>query len=71
MAKKAARKAIAKRGVGRPPKDESERLANPIPVGFSDEQLSIVDRAIEASGVKRSEFIREAAMKEARRVLGE
>lgn len=65
MAKRAAKKA------GRPPKEESERYTKPMSVWFTDAQLTFVDRAVEAAGLSRAEFLRRSALGQAETVLGE
>ena len=64
--KKKARKA------GRPPLPEDERRESPVPVRFRDEERQLIDRAAEKLEIRSvSAFVRDAAVKEARRVLGE
>lgn len=65
MAKKASRK-----GAGRPPKDPNERLGSPISVGFNQAQRELVDLAAAESGGTLSEFVRDAAVEKARKILG-
>lgn len=69
MAKKAAKKAA--RPVGRPPKDASEVVKHSRSAWFTDEQFERVRLAVEKSGLTMTDFLRQAAIEKADRVLGE
>lgn len=65
MAKKKASKA------GRPPLPKDERLAVAMTVRFTEEEKALLERAAEVNAAKIRGFVRDAAIAEARRLLGE
>ena len=66
--KKAAKKAISKR-TGRPPKFAGEKVERTMSVGLTPDQLKLLEDAAKTSGKKKSEFLRDAALDAARRIV--
>jgi hypothetical protein len=66
-----SRTASMAKKAGRPKKAAGERRDKPRPVVFSRDELKLLDKAVKECGVKKAAFMREAVMKEVRRVLGD
>lgn len=67
--KKRAKKAETR---GRKPLPEGERRERTIPIRLTDEEWELIEEAASAGEptVKRGQFVRDAAIEKARRVLG-
>lgn len=51
-------------------KNEEQKIRSRVNIGANDADWETIQKAIAIKGVPQSEFLREAALKEARRIVG-